>query len=1150
MKIKEIGLYAFKSFYDETKILLNAGVTAFVGPNGSGKSNIFDALRWVFGEQSMKALRCERTEDLIYTSSDTKNDAQFTEVSIIIENEDYFPQFGGEFEIKRRFYKSGESEFYLNRVKCRLQDIQALFLNSGALTYSFLELSEIEKIIEGDTKEMFDDVSGILKYRERREQTRRRLEATEHDLLRLEDIIAEMNRGVRSLKRQVRKAKVYHDLREDYKILSLFIMKNEYNTALQHLTHIEQQIGDRESEKHSVLHDIKVLEEKREKLKNEMAQVDSMKKELFTHITTINQAIDDLQRVIDEKEEETKQITLSRERKMTTIKEKEELLKNNKKRLLEFETMHSEISEQIDNLSAQLDDVRTQRDAQDQSLCTLKEGVEKKEKTIKELYDKVQTYKNDVSKVHYDKENKESLLAQMCEAYETKCKDIDDRQRSKKELEQELSLIVQKQEEINVQLTDAHNTLAGQEKRLEELHNEITKREEAITDCKIVIDTLSRRLQEKGGVKEIEEKLHDKVQGLFRDNIEVTTGYESIVDICLGDLLNFYLITHYEADDFTNIPEGRFGFIDTKAVVEKKSPPSVTEVTPISQFITVKSSHDILEKYIDGYFLIKDFQKARGLSLQFPDYGFVTPDGLLFRHGSIIVEKGEIGYFKISQSLQEYKEKLETLQNELLFTLEEKKRLSSELEEVKKFIEEKKENLFSTNIEKSEHSLKLNDVKKTIEKMSRERDSLKHDKDALSKEVEELNTQYQHIEEQIETTHTEIKTVENEKNNLFERVIQIQKEIDEKSTLVNTKTTDLVVLQERHSSAEKTIEQLKNEIFNIDSEVATLKKDTATERLHELENHIASLKDEVESKRREKNNIESKLPEKLVEEHTQRQNDIYDQLTQKQKASEEIQNGIMQLKYEQFQVSHKKEEPVKRAQEEFGVDVAAYVPEEIVDAEAKLTETKGRLEKLGEINPLSLQAYENEKRRLDEFFAQRDDIIAAKKTLLNSIEELDQRARDRFLDVFAQIKKEFNFVFSNFFEGGEADLLLTNADNPLTSRIEIVVRMKGKRLKTINQLSGGERTLLAISLLLALYLVKPAPFCILDEIDAPLDDANVVRFNKFLRDLSQRTQVVIITHNRATMEYADYLYGLTMERPGQSKIISARLADLEKIPLD
>ncbi len=259
----------------------------------------------------------------------------------------------------------------------------------------------------------------------------------------------------------------------------------------------------------------------------------------------------------------------------------------------------------------------------------------------------------------------------------------------------------------------------------------------------------------------------------------------------------------------------------------------------------------------------------------------------------------------------------------------------------------------------------------------------------------------------------------------------------------------------------------------------------------------------------------------------------------------------MQLKYESFQLNHKKDEVWEKAEEKFNVDLRDYIPEEdIPNAEARLVEVRGKLEKLGEVNPLSLELYENEKKRLDEFLAQRDDIITAKTSLLRSIDELDTRARERFVTIFDEVKKEFNFVFSKFFEGGQADLVLSDPGNPLTSKIDIAVRMKGKRLKVINQLSGGERTLLAVSLLLALYLVKPAPFCILDEIDAPLDDANVVRFNKFLRDLSQRTQVVIITHNRATMEYADYLYGLTMEKPGQSKIISAKLADLEKLNLD
>ncbi len=393
--------------------------------------------------------------------------------------------------------------------------------------------------------------------------------------------------------------------------------------------------------------------------------------------------------------------------------------------------------------------------------------------------------------------------------------------------------------------------------------------------------------------------------------------------------------------------------------------------------------------------------------------------------------------------------------------------------------------------------------------------------------------------------------MQTEKDTLLENSQSVRNEIEQIHSALTEKRMSYVTFEERRNTIMATLEQLKCEIVSLDAEIAKLKQDTKAKNLEDIKTQILSLKEELSRKRQEKTETEVRLPERIAEELTQNLNDIFDQLAEKQKIHEKIQNEVMQLKYELFQLNHTKDDAVQKAREEFKVDLREYVPEdEITDPETRLLEVKGKLEKLGEVNPLSLELYESEKKRLDEFLNQRDDIITAKRSLINSIEELDRRARERFVNIFGLVKKEFNFVFSNFFEGGEADLVLDDPDNPLTSKVDIVVRMKGKRLKTINQLSGGERTLLAISLLLAFYLVKPAPFCILDEIDAPLDDANVVRFNRFLRDLSQRTQVVIITHNRATMEYADYLYGLTMEKPGQSKVISARLADLEKIDMN
>ncbi len=1152
MKIKEIKLYGFKSFPGETKIVLDRGITAFVGPNGSGKSNIFDALRWVFGEQSMKALRCERIEDLIYVSPVPKDDANFTEISITIDNEDFFPQFGGEFEIKRKFYRSGESEFYLNRVRCRLQDIQALFLNSGTLTYSFLELSEIEKIIHGNTKEMFDDVSGILKYQERREQTKRRLELTEQDLLRLEDIIHEMQRSLRSLRRQVRQTRLYQELKEEYKVLTLFMLKNDFVSSLDALAKIQVQKDSIETQRQSIIQEIKQLEEEREQLKEKMAQVETTKKDTLLHIAVVDKALEELLMKINDEEEEARLITLANERTITSIKEKGESLVNARNRLEEYGRKKVELADQIDQVKTSIQAQQEQLEATDSKYFSLAEVLKEKDKLIAGGQADVQAYRNQITKLRFEKENKETILTRINEEYDTHQIEIDTARRSMEQSEVELDAVVKEQDELAQRLEQANSDLTGNEKKLAELETDLVNRQDGLAECKLIVDTLTHRLKEKNSVKEIKENFKNRNMGLLRDNITVTSGYESVIDICLGDILNYYLIHDYKVSDFSNIPEGRFGFIDVKATHEAESSVEITEeFTPAAQFVEFKSSQMVLQNLLTRYFLVDDFSEAHKLSSKYHNCGFVTRDGILIKNGMIITERGEIGFFKISQRLEEHKGKFETLKNEILFVNEEKKRLIDEQKAIKNRIDEEKNRLFAINVKKSEQSMKLKELKRHLEKVGKEYDSIGNDKRVTRDDIKQISGKIQEIEAKIKEVEELSKKIENERQSLLENSRDIERDIKDKNVLLNEKKMEAVVHNERLSSIDTGIEQLKSEMTTVESEIGMLKQDRGAKNLDEVERQIALLKEEMESKKSQKADIEALLPEKFAEDLTHRLNKIFDQLAEKQKSHEEIQNRIMQLKYELFQLNYKKDEVWKKGEEEFSVDLRDYVPEEdIPNTEARLVEVRGKLEKLGEVNPLSLELFENEKKRLDEFLGQRDDIITAKSSLLHSIDELDTRARERFVAIFDEVKKEFNFVFSKFFEGGQADLVLSDPSNPLTSKVDIAVRMKGKRLKVINQLSGGERTLLAVSLLLALYLVKPAPFCILDEIDAPLDDANVVRFNKFLRDLSQRTQVVIITHNRATMEYADYLYGLTMEKRGQSKVITAKLADLEKLNLD
>lgn len=1146
MKIKEIRLFGFKSFRDEARVLLNTGVTAFVGPNGSGKSNIFDALRWVFGEQSMKALRCEKIEDLVHESAETRDDANFSEVALTIVNEDYFPQFGSEFEIKRRFYRTGESEFFLNRVKCRLQDIQALFLNSGTLTYSFLELAEVERIIHGNTKEMFDDVAGILKYQERKEQTKRRLVATEQDLLRLEDIIAEMNRGLRGLRRQVRQARLYNELRTEYRDLKLHMMARELKTTLEEITAIQSRIDGQDAERKALLDSIKQLEDERAALRSSIERAESEKNDNLARIGEFATAIESLQREIASREEEVRDRTILSERVSTSIKEKTELVNTSRERRLEAERECGEIEAGLENLRSRIEKMQTELDALNGEHSSLGASLKENAAAISGITVRIMEARTRAEKIRYDLASREEALALAGDELSRQREILEERLRQRNELEREMTGIVEQGERADNRLKEMHAAADALEKALGEIDDNLGKRDDGIADCRITIDTLNQRLQAEGK-KTIKEKLGDRVAGMFRENIEVAPGYESVIDVCLSALLDFYLLRGYRAGDIANCPEGRFGFIDLAQDREPSSMEAPEGAVAAAGFVRFKSGANALARYMENLFIVTDGVAARELSRRYPACGFVTKDGVLFRDGTIVVERGDVGYFRATQSLEEHKSRMETLRNESLFLGQEKERVSNELVQKRQAAEEIRNELFAINLKRSECSLKLDELKKECGRRQSELDKLEENRTALRREIEGIRAEIASSEQSIELLEREKSQRDEAGRQIEERTGQLKARIDETAGAFNGVVTERAVRLGRKDSVEEAIERLDQGIRAAEDEIRRLQEQSLPAGIAEVVETVRRLKEELNRKQQEKQAYEAQLPAHL-DEYVRRQGLVYDQLAQKQKDHEAIQNNTMQLKYELFAKNHRRDDLIQKAVEEFGIDLAAYAPEEeIPDAQARLAEVKTRIDKLGEVNPLSVQVYEEEKKRLDEFLGQRDDIITAKKSLLRSIEELDGRARERFNETFVQVRKEFNHVFANFFKDDQADLVLTDPENPLASKVEIVVRMMGRKLKTINQLSGGQKTLLAISLLLAFYLVKPAPFCILDEIDAPLDDINVTRFSRYLRELSQRTQVVIITHNRATMEYADYLYGITMEKPRESKVISARLADLEQI---
>jgi chromosome segregation protein len=1148
MKIKDIGLYGFKSFAGETKCVLTPGITAFVGPNGSGKSNIFDALRWVFGEQSMKALRCEKNEDLIHTSPELIDETNFTEVSVIIENEDFFPQFGSEFEIKRRFYRTGESEFYLNRVKCRLQDIQALFLNSGTLTYSFLELAEIEKIIHGDTKDMFDDVSGILRYQERREQTNRRLEQTEQDLLRLEDVIGEMERGIRSLRRQARQAQMYQELREEYKTVNLAIMKTDYLGIIKSISDARERKARRDNERQSALQALSHLEEERKRWKEELAAAEQQKKENAARINDIKQAIAELETTIAHSDEKAKELLIASERLVASAREKQELVALHRKRMIEYEESLTRLQTE---LSGNEERIRNAGDALTRAQTeyfTSQQVLKKQHEEIGDLKSIIDLDRDEIVKLESSRLNKTAIVDRINGELSEISQEVVQYQSKKEQKDNELQETIRERDKITARLTKAQGLLKAGEAESRALEDEIDQRQAELSDLKVAIDTLTHRIGQPDGIKQVRQQFGAKITGLLREITEVTAGYETAVDICLADILGYFVLSDFDLEDLGNLPEGRIGFIALRAPDQGSAlPAELSGLKSLADVVRVKADRPAVSAHLRRFLIADDAGRALSLSEKYDQYGFVMREGILFDRGTIAVLKGDVGYFRITQTLQESRRRQETLNNEMIFIQDRKKHAIANLDGIRQDIEQLSGTLLSLSMKRSEASLHLNELSQQVQRLTREQDHLTAERDVLARDIELIQKHTADFDVKKNKAAAEITSLTRAAEQGTATAAQLKTRIEEQTAALNEIVLQTSVLRERHDSLVKTIAAMIQDNKTVEEEIAAISKNEVNRQLAEIQGHVSSLKSEAAVKKQALAELEFTAPDKRIEEISGKQENLYEELTVKQKTLEEIQNDVLKIDYEVFQLEYRQEELAKKAMAEFSTDLAAYQSEEIPDIKAKQAEIRERLEKLGEINPLSLQAYEQEKKRLDEFFTQRNDIIAAKQSLLKSIDELDQRARDRFITTFNEVKEKFNTVFANFFEGGEADLVLSDAANPLTSAVQIVVRMKGKRVKTINQLSGGERTLLAVSLLLAFYLVKPAPFCILDEIDAPLDDANVVRFNKFLRDLSQRTQVVIITHNRATMEYADYLYGLTMEKAGQSKIISVRLADLEKL---
>ncbi len=1138
MKIKELILFGFKSFPLETRIRYGQGITVIVGPNGTGKSNIIDSLRWILGEQSLKKLRCKRVEDLIYTSLDEKKNLGYTEACLIVENEGHFPQYGEEIEIKRRFYRSGEGEFYINRAQCRLMDIQDLFLNSGALSYSFLERDEVKDIVSGDVREMFEDAAGIALYRERREASQRKLQATQQDLLRLQDLLSEVERLVRSLRRQARRTQVYDELRSRIKKVGLSLLKKRSGDFLDRLAEHRLVLDGLQAEEHLVVDQVKSREASLAGLKKDIDVLTSQHDELIAQLAGLKDAVAQGETHIEDlrtaKESLERNLALKRMRIVSREAEADTVKERIARRHADLESCRNE--ENTIKSSFQNDETRIRQIESD--IFRLRGSLDEKRRVLKEMDDAKHSRELFLSQKKADRANLEALRERIGGEMKVLQSLLDDLARQKLALDERLRILLGQEEELNRTILEAKEQLAGITDSIATNGREIEKRDRLLFDLRTEIESLKVRLRA-FSVEKIKELFRQRYDGCLYEDIKIEPGYEAAVNGALGEILNFHIVDRIDEQDLSGLKrEQRVGFL-----IRGETSAAEVPAASLLKHVTLGRRAARLGTYLANFIVAPDFAAALRQSEADTGRGLVTLDGVVIRAGLVVISGLPEDIASLRKRNEELAELIENMDNEIVFLRHEGERLEAEQAAFEAVIEKQKTDLTTAVVEISGLEIKINNNVSQRERTQNQLAAFRNEVHTIVDQESEIDREvalglgldeksFDAAGPEILTTEQELIRTESDYHDLMNKTSEVRSRlarVEEKINGLNREVDDLGQQVETGSLEVKTLE------LEIDQHQGEL---AGTERM------LTSLSQDVAAQRTVIEKREKEFSVKGIEAKIKTQGELLDALNEQRANLEVKREEILKARMAYFEIEQGIKQCREQAQQEYDADLEAAVVEPIENPEERHMELLSRLDRLGPCNPLSVTEYEKEKKRLDDILRQRDDVVGAMTTLETSIKELDQEARTSFLATFKQVREHFQRVFQNFFIGGEADLLLSDEVSPFESTIEIVARPMGKKLKHIHQLSTGEQTLLAISLMFAFYFVRPSPFCIIDEIDAPLDDANVVRFAEFLRDLSSKTQILLITHNKVTMEYADFIYGVTMEEPGASKIVSMRLREL------
>ncbi|MDR3049982.1 MAG: chromosome segregation protein SMC [Elusimicrobiota bacterium] len=1143
MYLKKVELSGFKSFADKTLLNFERGITGIIGPNGCGKSNISDAIRWCLGEQSAKSLRSSQMFDIIFAGTKTRAGTSMAEVSLTFDNsQNVLPVEYSEVVITRRLFRSGESEYYINKSQCRLKDIRDLFLDTGIGFggYSIMEQGKIDFLITAkpeDRRELFEEAAGVAKYKARREETIKRLEKVEQDMKRLGDALSIHKESIHALDLAAKKAKQFQKFKDDLK---------QYEIA-----DLVQQIsfGDLEIEKLKIDFDPKIKEAESNNafLANLSVEISDMRMELDNknenyvnanmNLGEINTQIGVSDQIIQSSSQREEEIKAEQETLIAEISE-------NETKELQYQEELKSFNDGDNTLPVEVENLEKEFRQKEQSLEILKNTILTNQNNEESLLSQIEDLSNQkdalINSKAQDSERQIHLTVEIA-SFErmllSRQNEIEPTNNEIEALKNEINSAKEKLESHKSQKESFDNKISENEKRVDELREKLSSLKEDLASNETRIFTLKEFDQSDPIRSSIRAVLNLGIaRGPVSSLISADADKEDLIASSFGDKLNYLICANIsDAEKAVSFLEEnslpRLSFIVADKVNSRPAsvlglPSGATELIKILHF---NSSDENIVKFICSDSIVSGNKVYNGAIVQGGGKNVFEKPVLIEEKIKKLQDNSEV----LKNNIEVLQVEMDSAENEQIELRLEKENLNNEAVKLNYQIENRNSLIEEKNV----------DIKSSLDEIDKHKEEI----EARKKQLEEINAQLADFDERLVVISNQEASLSQELQSVEDNLAQSAAQEDELNASLMSARSAWDIKSTQLSNKQRGQEYIQENITNIRQQIDNAKnRHSANEnKLSELltanELEVKKIQDLHEKRAEIESQIQAILNEKQAfQDSIDSKNDEYDNL---RTINDELNNQVSAMQIDLKNFEFQRTNLYSRLKDDYEKnyeDIKEEFKSVEVDRE-EMNKLKRKIEALGAINMAAQEEYDQLEQRYAFLLAQQQDLLKAKGDLQEAIQKINSLTLENFQKTFDIVRGHFRNLYRTLFGGGEADLRLVDDNDLLESGIDIFAQPPGKKLQNISLYSGGEKALTAVALLFAFFMVKPSPFCILDEVDAPLDDANIGRYIAMIKDFSKDTQFLIATHNKRTMEMADILYGVTMEEKGISKIISVRM---------